>query len=768
MKPLSTLLKDISIDSIHSEQLDIQEPFLGWSARFADQPGTVLLMSGGDHDCARYHILGIEPWMQFTGRHRNMTVLCGDQRIHFEADPFDTLNTLLSHFSIKRDLPDAPIAAGLLGYLAYDLKDALENIPQTAIDDLSLPHICFYAPSILVVHDRQTGATHLHIPVRTVGSQSLIDHDIERFRQIASAQTPVRGKYRGNIAGFKSNFSRSAYVLAIEKIIDYIGAGDVYQVNMSQRFEAEFGGDPFALFSALYKKNPAPFFAYIHAGDHHILSTSPERFIQQIGNRIETRPIKGTRPRGKSESEDSALRHALLNSRKDDAELSMIVDLLRNDLGKVCKAESVRVKQHKRLEAYQNVYHLVSIVEGILQHGRNAVDLIRATFPGGSITGCPKIRSMEIIDELEPHRRHIYTGSVGYLSFHETMDLSIAIRTATICNNKMIFSVGGGIVYDSSPEDEFDETLHKGATLMSIFDRQLQQACRSYVWMNGCICPQEEAKLPITDLGVQYGFGFFETIRVEKGCPLLLEEHLHRFNSAWLHHFPDEPPQLSWDQIIRQVIEANSLTDKTAAVKVAVTMGSRTMAPFDHNLYVQAREYQHRLAAIGRSGLRLATYPEARLTPLADYKSMNYLYYFLAGEWAAAHSSDEALVLNPDGSISETNTANILLITQNTVHIPISLHVLPGIMQNRVSKLLKDSGFQLRASKILPEELFSADQVILTNSLMGAVPVESLDGKRLPTHTDLCTEINRVVLKGSDHSSVQGMINQVSKFRKDK
>jgi para-aminobenzoate synthetase component 1 len=761
------LLNDISIDSIHSEQLNIQEPFLEWSARFTHQPGTVLLMSGGDLDCARYHILGIEPWMQFTGRHRQMTISCGDQRIHFEADPFDTLNTLLSHFSIENDLPDAPISAGLLGYLAYDLKDALEKIPQTTIDDLGLPHIYFYAPSIFVVHDRQTGSSHLHIPVRRVGGQSLIAHDIERFRQIASATVPVRKELSDNIAGFKSNFSRGAYVSAIEKIIDYIGAGDVYQVNMSQRFETEFGDDPFALFTALYKKNPAPFFAYIHAGDHHILSTSPERFIQQIGNRIETRPIKGTRPRGKSESEDRELRDELLTSRKDDAELSMIVDLLRNDLGKVCQGGSVRVKQHKRLEAYQNVYHLVSIVEGILQKGRNAVDLIRATFPGGSITGCPKIRSMEIIDELEPHRRHIYTGSIGYLSFHETMDLSIAIRTATICNDKMIFSVGGGIVYDSSPEDEFNETLHKGATLISTFGRQHQPDCQSYVWMNGCICLQEEAKLPIADLGVQYGFGFFETIRVEKGCPVLLEEHLHRFDAAWRHHFPDEPPQLSWNQIIGQVIEANSLTDKTAAVKIVVTMGSRTMAPFDHNLYVQAREYRHRLKVIGKSGLRLATYPEARLTPLADYKSMNYLYYFLAGEWAAAHSADEALVLNPDGSISETNTANILLITKNTVYIPISPHVLPGVMQNRVCKFLEDRGFQMESRIVLPEELFGAEQAMLTNSLMGAVPVESLDGKKLRSHPDLCTEINQVVLTKSTQSSVQGMINQVSEFRKN-
>ncbi len=749
MTPLHTLLEEISIDAIHSEALDIQEPFLDWADRFTRRSGTVLLMSGGDLDCARYHILGAEPWMRFTGRHRKMTITCGDRRLHFEADPFDTLNALLSHFPLDENLAEAPIAAGLLGYLAYDLKNALENLPQTAIDDLGLPHICFCAPSILVVHDRRNETTRLHIPVRNVGGRSLVDRDIERFRHIVNGPSPDCGEFQGNAAEFRSNFTRSAYISALEKITGYIAAGDVYQVNMSQRFETEFSGDPVTLFKALYARNPAPFFAYINAGDHHILSTSPERFVRQIANRIETRPIKGTRPRGASESEDRTLRNALLTSRKDDAELSMIVDLLRNDLGKVCEGGSVRIKQHKRLEAYQNVYHLVSIVEGTLQEGCNAVDLIRATFPGGSITGCPKIRSMEIIDELEPHQRHIYTGAIGYLSFHDTMDLSIAIRTATICNEKMIFSVGGGIVYDSSPDEEFEETLHKGATLLSIFAHQHEPARCNYVWMNGCMRPQAEAKLPISDLGVQYGFGFFETIRVEHGHPLLLDEHLHRFNTTWQHLFPDEPPQLSWERIIRRVIAANDLTGETAAVKIAVTMGERSVAPFDHNLYVQARAYRHRLKALGRCSLRLATYPEARLTPLADYKSTNYLYYFLAGRWAAAQSADEALVLNPDGSISETNTANIVMIASKTVHIPISLHVLPGVMQNRACRVLAKKGFRLKSRRIMPEELFEAEQVILTNALMGAVPAGSLDGQDLRMQSDLCALINQEVMTSS-------------------
>jgi len=275
--------------------------------------------------------------------------------------------------------------------------------------------------------------------------------DLEVFKNIQASKQPLIESFSGDTDGFRSNFTKSKYINAVKQIKEYIASGHVYQVNLSQRFEMNFEGSAFGLFKTLYNLNPAPFFSYINAGDHFIVSTSPERFLLQSGDRLETRPIKGTMPRGDTLKEDKKLGLELKNSKKDDAELSMIVDLLRNDLGKICKAGSVRVVEHKRLEVYKNVFHLVSIIEGVLDKDQDAVDIIKAAFPGGSITGCPKIRSMEIIDELEPHRRHIYTGSTGYISFHDTMDLSIAIRTATIVNKKIIFSVGGGIVFDSDP-----------------------------------------------------------------------------------------------------------------------------------------------------------------------------------------------------------------------------------------------------------------------------------------------------------------------------
>jgi len=747
MNLFDTLLEKITVEDVYSETLDLDEPFLEWASRFAALPGTILLMSGGNLDCARFHILGAKPWITLSGQRRRLCVTTEHQTFRWQGDPLEALDRLLRNWRLKNAKLPPPIAAGILGYLAYDLKDTLENMPKTVIDDLGLPDIYFNAPTILVVHDKQDGITRLNIPVRKHAGNTLLNQDLSQAKSIIAAGAPPASEYYGNSGGFRSNFTRADYLAAVKKIKRYIRTGHVYQVNMSQRFESDFSGDPFTLFKTLYRRNPAPFFAYIQAADHQIISTSPERFIKQTGNQVETRPIKGTRPRGRTQAEDRRLRRDLQESKKDDAELSMIVDLLRNDLGKACVGGSVRVARHKRLEAYQNVYHLVSIVKGTLAAEQNAIDLMRAAFPGGSITGCPKIRAMEIIDELESHRRHIYTGSIGYISFHDTMDLSIAIRTATVCSGHIYFSVGGGIVYDSDPDDEFEETLHKGQTLMTAFSGQAPRISpESYVWLNGSIKPQNDAGLPVSDPGVLYGYGFFETLRVKKGVPQLLDKHLDRFNHTWHCLFGDQTPELSWDVVIRQIIEANRLENSTAAVKIVATMGRQNQPPYKHSLLVMARPYRHRLKALKTNGLHLAVYPEPRQSPLADHKTLNYLYYLLAGNWASERKADEALILNPDGSVSETNTANLLIIKNNTAIVPQSVHVLPGIMQDVVCKLLSEWGYATQRKRLRLEALYAAEEVILTNSLIGAAAVLTIDGNRLLPPSNLCSKINQVVL----------------------
>ncbi len=740
------------ISDIHVERLDLSMPLQDLAGHFTALPGTVLLLSGGNLDCARYHLLAVKPWLQFTGHGRQMSVVIHDRKFAFEADPFDTLAELTAAFNLNQaDLP-GPVAAGLFGYLAYDLKDHLEKLPRTSLDQLGLPQICLYAPRLLLIQDKLENCTHLCRPCFEGENDAAIQSELAAFHEQLRRPLPQDGHYAGNPAGFRSDFQEAEYIQAVRCIREYIAAGHVYQVNMSQRFEMEFNGDSFALFKTLYAENPAPFFAFIQAGDHEIVSTSPERFLRQQGRRIETRPIKGTRPRAATREADAAAGRDLLQSPKDDAELSMIVDLLRNDIGRVCRGGSVAVSEHKRLEAYQNVFHLVSVVTGELDQGKNSVDVIRATFPGGSITGCPKIRSMEIIDELEPVRRHIYTGSIGYIGFHETMDLSIAIRTATIYNGKIIFSTGGGIVFDSDPADEYQETLHKGRTLMEALacsPKADRSAAPDIVWINGRYRSRMEARLALDDLGVQYGYGFFETIRVHHGKPLGLSAHLQRFNRTWQQLFPSPLPDLTWDIILGEVVQRNGLADSISAVKIIATRGTSAQAPWDHTLAVTGRPYSPRPALVQKAGLDAAVYPEPRQTPLAAFKTLNYLYYYLAGEWARQNRADEALILNPDGSVSETNSANLILIKNQVAVLPLSPPALPGIMAERVAGFLSQKGFDIARTAVRPKDLFSVDLVLMTNALIGAVPILSVDGRPLPKPSDLWREINAGVLSPS-------------------
>jgi para-aminobenzoate synthetase component I len=380
-------------------------------------------------------------------------------------------------------------------------------------------------------------------------------------------------------------------------------------------------------------------------------------------------------------------------------------------------------------------------VEGELDAQQRSVDLIRAAFPGGSITGCPKVRAMQIIDELEPCRRHLYCGSIGYVGFHDTMDLSIAIRTAIITGGTLCYSAGGGIVLDSDPLAEYEETLHKARTLLDTAQSASAQGRpEPMVWCNGRLGPAAAAAVPVTDQGLHYGYGFFETIRVDRGRVPLLADHLQRFNTTWRALMPSSPPDLSWEAIIDAVVAANHLQSGCAAVKILATRGSRDAAPWDHTLLVTARAYAHRLAGKNRKGLHLGTYPHPRQNPLADHKTLNYLYYLRAGQWAAANGFDEALILNPDGTVSETNTANLLLINGGDAIRPASPAVLPGVMAAAACRQLEAWGFRIVERPVQPGELLAVDLVLVANALMGTVAAVHIDGHgRSPicsSHTD--------------------------------
>ncbi|HLH31933.1 MAG TPA: aminodeoxychorismate synthase component I [Terriglobia bacterium] len=340
------------------------------------------------------------------------------------------------------DLLRTGARGGVIGYFSYDLFRFLEHYKTLhAVDDLGLPGCCLMAYDDVLVYDHQTERWSGDVPKRSSMS---------------------KGFKAGNA---ESNMTKQKYVAAVERALEYIAAGDIYQVNLSQRFSHPFEGSSFALFGALRQVSPSFYGAYLNCGDHAIISSSPELFLKKTGGIIETRPIKGTRPRGRSAEEDRAMRQELLNSAKEAAELTMVVDLERNDLGRICEYGSVDVVSHRYIDELPTLLHTVSTVRGRLRPGISTVDVLRATFPGGSISGCPKIRAIEVIDELEPTRRHVYTGSIGYFAPDGDFTLNIAIRTMIVAGNRLHYQVGGGIVADSDPEREYQETLDKAAAM---------------------------------------------------------------------------------------------------------------------------------------------------------------------------------------------------------------------------------------------------------------------------------------------------------------
>jgi para-aminobenzoate synthetase component I len=432
-------------------------------------PNAMLLLSGGSLDSSRYSLMGWDPFLIIAAKGRQVEIQ--GQRGHHSliANPFDVLDEALEALALPGQTPVQPMAAGAMGYLAYDLKNQLERLPVTAVDDLKLPDMVWAFPRQIVVHDRWEERfwqveVEYESPAGSSGALKKSEPILAELGRFAQVSAP--DGYQ--VGALSSTFGREDYLKAVSRAREYIRQGDIYQVNLSQRFSFPFQGDLYRLFGELFQRNPAPFYAYLNCGNFQILSTSMERFLRRQGDYLETRPIKGTRPRGRTPAEDEVRRQELTASPKEEAELSMIVDLLRNDIGRVCRGGSVQVREHKRLEAYENVYHLVSIVTGQLRPDCRHGEILRATFPGGSITGCPKIRAMEIIDELEPVARHVYCGSIGYLGLHRNLDLNIAIRTAIASRGQVHFAVGGGIVYDSEEVAEYEETLHKGMTLFKV------------------------------------------------------------------------------------------------------------------------------------------------------------------------------------------------------------------------------------------------------------------------------------------------------------
>lgn len=427
---------------------------------FKEDKTVSFLDSGMDfNNLGRYSFIGINSFSSFKYADNKCFI---NERLVEEKDPFKVIKELINKYSIK-NTTDLPYVSGAIGYFSYDLGRNIENIPKIASDEIKMPQCYLYFYDNTIIIDNLQKKIYITALGIIKDSQKSIEQIKER---IARGNRVTYLTLREEDKDFLSNFTRNEYLISIDKIKKYIENGDIYIANLTQNFYCETSKSPYEIYKHLRYINPAPFAALLNIENFSIISSSPERFLKIKEDLVETRPIKGTRPRGRSNSEDLKNAKELIESEKDKSELLMIVDLERNDLSKVCRADSVKVTELFKLEKYSTVFHLVSTITGKLKEEFTAVDCLKACFPGGSITGAPKIRAMEIIEELEPTRRNIYTGAIGYLGFDGSMDLNIAIRTIVKKDKKAYFGVGGGITWESVSEDEYEETLDKAKALM--------------------------------------------------------------------------------------------------------------------------------------------------------------------------------------------------------------------------------------------------------------------------------------------------------------
>ena len=386
-----------------------------------------------------------------------------------EEKPFEKLRTVLSKYRLENGL-DGVFTGGWIGFFSYDLGRFIEDMPATA-DDVKLPliRLCFYDK--VICFDHLENCFHL-FAIDFSGDGDKKINQLENIFNKASMCSPYSGQTHrsaptSTIEQFQSNMTKDYYLGAIAKTKKYIYDGDVYQINFSQRFSADFNSEPYKLFLWQNKFNPSPYSAYIDAGDFQIVSASPELFININNGMITTCPIKGTRPRTLKKTADEKNYDELIGNEKEKAELDMIIDLERNDLGRICQAGSIKVTERRGIEAFATVYHAVSTIQGRLQRGVDFVDCLKAIFPGGSISGAPKISALKIINALEPTARGLYTGSIGWIDLKGNACLNIAIRTIIIKDRLAFAQTGGGIVADSDAQSEWNETLIKAKALLA-------------------------------------------------------------------------------------------------------------------------------------------------------------------------------------------------------------------------------------------------------------------------------------------------------------
>ncbi|MBQ6811365.1 MAG: aminodeoxychorismate synthase component I [Firmicutes bacterium] len=430
---------------------------------FHEQPWFAVLDSSLKGENGRYTIIGLHPYLILKEEHG---VAYGNGKPL--PRPFeDKLADILAALRETNDT-DLPLISGGIGYFSYDYGCKFEKIPISHPSSTKLPEAMFVFYDNFIIFDLLTEETY----ITAKGILEPEEHSIAKIEQLLVQAEPKQKETADYQGTMTFDFTKEEYTNAVNAVIDHIREGDVYIANLTQQMTIETELPPYALFQKMRKTNPSPFGGYFNGEKFQIVSASPERFLKINGSAIETKPIKGTRKRGQNKTEDAALRAELERSEKDRSELLMIVDLERNDLNRICVPGSVEVTKHFDIETYATVFHLVSTVRGQLRPEIRYDDILKAVFPGGSITGAPKIEAMKIIDTLEHSARGLYTGSMGYISFDGNCDWNIVIRTAVYQDGTYHIGIGGGITCESDPEAEYEETLQKAKAFCDIFQKE--------------------------------------------------------------------------------------------------------------------------------------------------------------------------------------------------------------------------------------------------------------------------------------------------------
>lgn len=624
------------------------------------------------------------------------TVIAWNPSNTITGDSPQALEQLEAALQSRRTTSALPFPGGLIGYVGYDLGCALLGVKTKTKDDQRIPGLCFHAYDNAVL-------------IR--GTTLTIVGDARFVASVrAMLKRPLPRLLPAPALAFRARMTRAVYAAAFKRIRQCIRDGEFYQLNFAQRFDAVSGVDRRELFAILARRNPAACMSFFESKACTLLSLSPETFVRIRGSRIVTLPIKGTRPRGAAAAEDAAQRKALLESEKERAELSMITDLLRNDLGQLCRIGSVRVKDACVVQANPTVWHTHSVIEGELERGASVIDVLRRCLPGGSVTGCPKKRAVQEIDRLEPLKRGPYTGVLCMLGDNGRAETSILIRTLVSTDKHLSLSVGGGIVADSTAESEYQETLDKAK---AFFDLAQPKAM---TWINGKSADPLDPRLALLDPLHAKGKAVFETLRTYDGMPFELDAHRERLaRSARLLGFR-LPPYC--DNIGRDILVAAQICG-AGPLRIKILATNNDVLIQCLPLVIDPTVYK---------GVSAMFIQAQRVTPLA--KALPYDVCAHANAAARKRGHEEALLLDSAGHVPEGAYSNLFWVSRSVLHTA-DERVLLGITRAVVLKLAKQLKLRVRFALPTQRDLLEADEVFLTKTTTGPIPVTRIGNIRI-------------------------------------